>query len=109
MKRLRIVVPLLVIVLLVAACQPVQTQLPPTALPTTAPTSAPTALPATLAPTTAPATTSATLPVSTSTLAPTLVPSMATLGPVVATTFKLGIPWDVATDGGGNLYVSTCP
>ena len=120
MKRLRIVAPLLVVVLLVAACQSAQTQLPPTAVPTTAPTGAPTAVPATLAPTTAPATlaasataaatAAATLAVTVAaTLAPTAVPAATTQGPVMATTFPLLAPWGVVADAGGNFYVSTCP
>ena len=118
MKRLRIVAPLLVVVLLLTACQPAPTQLPPTAAPTTAPTSAPTALPATLAPavpaTAVPPTAVPTQPpvatataAATATTAPAASPTAGGNAPVKATEFQLR-PSGLAFDAAGNLYIGHC-
>src|SRR3989304_1992533 len=103
MYRLRMALPLSVVVCLLTACQPNSTPLAPTALP---PTTAPTAAP-TLAPTTAPTATLAASP----TTAPTAIQSTATAtadAGILATQIELTNAWGVAFDAGGSLYVSTC-
>src|SRR5438128_4109163 len=90
LHRLRIVTPLIIVLVLVTACQPVQTQLPPT--PTTAPTIAPTLVP-TSPPTAAATTAPATAAPATVTAAPTAVESTATPAPthVQAATAEAGV------------------
>jgi trimeric autotransporter adhesin len=118
MPRLRMVAPLLIVLcLLLTACQPSPTPLAPapTAVSTLAQSTPTTPLTATPAPTQVQAATTAASP----TAAPTVVPSAATPAPtqvqaatadagVSATQFKLTDAWGVAFDAGGNLYVSTC-
>jgi sugar lactone lactonase YvrE len=102
MQRLRIVAPLLVVLgLLLTACQPAPTPLAATpAVATQAAQPTLTTLPA------------ATATVAASpTAAPTAVPSAATAtadAGVLATQYRLDSPWGVAVEASGKLYVSTC-
>jgi sugar lactone lactonase YvrE len=95
---------LLAATLIISACGPAATAIPPspapTSVPTEVPTLAPTAVPAATATEAAPPTT-----------APTAVPVAASATPdagVLATSVALGNPAGIAVDADGKLYVSDC-
>ncbi|MEP7358199.1 MAG: hypothetical protein ABI847_13220, partial [Anaerolineales bacterium] len=86
--------------LVVSACGPAATAVPPSPAPTTAPTAVPPSAVPTTAPTTAPTAAPA---AATATTAPTVVPSTATAAPASLQQLR-----DVAFDANGKLYVSDC-